>query len=75
MCWRWPFSLDVADLTVAIGFHVFATARSLNSTQDLADVGMATLQLDVTQKDAVFRARDQVAETTGGKLDTLVNNA
>jgi 1-acylglycerone phosphate reductase len=57
------------------GFHVFATARSLSSIQDLADMGMTSLELDVTNNDAVIRARDRVAELTGGKLDVLVNNA
>ena len=62
-------------LTIVIGFRVFATARSINSIKDLADLGMTALQLDVTNNDTVLRVRDQVTEMTGGKLDVLVNNA
>ena len=60
---------------VVIGLQVFATARSVEGIQDLADLGVKTLGLDVTDNDAVFRVRDQVAEIAGGKLDILVNNA
>jgi len=59
----------------ARSLQVFSTARSANRIQDLADLGMTTFELDVTNYDTVLRVRDQVAEITGGKLDILVNNA
>jgi NAD(P)-dependent dehydrogenase (short-subunit alcohol dehydrogenase family) len=42
---------------------------------DLAAQGIETLELDVTNNDSVQKAREAVAELTGGKLDILVNNA
>jgi len=41
----------------------------------LSDLGIETVQLDVTDLSSVRTCRDQVREATGGKLDILVNNA
>jgi NAD(P)-dependent dehydrogenase (short-subunit alcohol dehydrogenase family) len=41
----------------------------------LSELGIKTLQLDVTDLSSVRACRDQVREATGGKLDILVNNA
>ena len=38
-------------------------------------MGMTTLRLDVTDKEAIRNVRDEVEELTGGRLDVLVNNA
>lgn len=59
----------------SVGFRVFATARKLSSVKDLADLGIETLQLDVTSDESVQSARDKVKELNGGTLDILVNNA
>ncbi|KAJ7141918.1 NAD-P-binding protein [Mycena crocata] len=59
----------------AKGFHVFATARRLDSMQELSAQGIETLKLDVTDADAIRTLRDQIATKTGGTLDILVNNA
>ncbi|KAJ7596326.1 NAD-P-binding protein [Mycena floridula] len=59
----------------AKGFHVFATARRLDSMQELAALGVETLKLDVTDAEAIRHIRDEIATKTGGTLDILVNNA
>ncbi|KAJ7167212.1 NAD-P-binding protein [Mycena crocata] len=59
----------------AKGFHVFATARRLDSMQELSARGIETLKLDVTDADAIRTLRDEIAVKTGGTLDILVNNA
>ncbi|KAF8830903.1 hypothetical protein HHX47_DHR1000331 [Lentinula edodes] len=58
-----------------IGLHVFATARRLDSMQELSARGIETLKLDVTDTEAICKIRDEIAVRTGGKLDVLVNNA
>lgn len=63
-----------ADATA--GFRVFATARRLETVQELQDtLGIEIIQLDVTKVADVQRVRNEVALRTGGKLDVLVNNA
>ncbi|KAH9834522.1 NAD-P-binding protein [Rhodofomes roseus] len=57
------------------GFDVFATARSLNSMEHLASVGIRTMALDVTDIQALRKVKANISEITGGKLDILVNNA
>lgn len=54
---------------------MIATARNLDLIQDLHELGMSTLQLDVTDDLSITSCRDQVAELTQGNLDILVNNA
>ncbi|VDB85729.1 unnamed protein product [Peniophora sp. CBMAI 1063] len=57
------------------GLHVIATARRLEVIEDLRALGMTTLRLDVTDKEAIRSARDEIDELTGGRLDVLINNA
>ncbi|KAJ7669413.1 NAD-P-binding protein [Mycena polygramma] len=59
----------------AKGLHVFATARRLDSMQDLSTRGIETLRLDVTDLNAIRTVRDEISAATGGTLDILVNNA
>ncbi|KAI0048478.1 NAD-P-binding protein [Auriscalpium vulgare] len=59
----------------AKGLRVFATSRTLMSMQDLADMGIETLALDVTDANAIQDVRNRVSVLTGGKLHVLVNNA
>lgn len=58
------------------GFYVFATARNLAKTSDLADLcDIEIVELDVTVPKTIERCKDIVAKRTGGSLDVLVNNA
>lgn len=41
----------------------------------LKEVGIDTLELDVTEAESVQRVKAQVEKMTGGMLDVLVNNA
>lgn len=64
---------------LALAFHadgaaVIATARRLETLGALADAGMHTLALDVTDPDSVKAAADRALELTG-HVDVLVNNA
>ena len=56
------------------GWDVYATARSPSDIEDLADQGMQTLELDVTEDDDCERAVEEVVEDGGG-IGCLVNNA
>ncbi|KZT12010.1 NAD(P)-binding protein [Laetiporus sulphureus 93-53] len=58
-----------------VGYEVFATARDSSKMEHLTEMGIKTLQLDVTDLDAVRRVKSHIAEVTGGKLHILVNNA
>ncbi|KAL2267328.1 hypothetical protein VTJ83DRAFT_4605 [Remersonia thermophila] len=57
------------------GVHVIATARNPAVLAEMAEMGMSTLQLDVTDETSIKTCHDEVAKITGGKLDILVNNA
>ncbi|MGB0361141.1 MAG: SDR family NAD(P)-dependent oxidoreductase, partial [Endozoicomonas sp.] len=56
------------------GYHVWATARNLQSLQDLSGQGIQTLMLDVTNGDQIREVVDHIYKTDG-HLDILVNNA
>jgi NAD(P)-dependent dehydrogenase (short-subunit alcohol dehydrogenase family) len=56
------------------GWDVYATARTPSDIDDLADKGMQTLELDVTEDGDCERAVDEVVEDGGG-IGCLVNNA
>jgi 1-acylglycerone phosphate reductase len=65
---------------LALEFHqkqikVIATARDLKKVQHLKDLGIDTLQLDVTSDESVKEAVSAVHKMTGGRLDFLVNNS
>ena len=51
------------------------SARRLEVLTELEQLGMETVQLDVTDLASIQNARDKVEQLTGGKLDILVNNA
>jgi len=59
----------------AKGLRVFAASRRLDSMERLSAMGIDTLELDVTDANAIQRVRDEIAALTGGKLDILMNNA
>lgn len=56
------------------GLRVIATARRLDSLQDLKAKGVHCEQLDVTDADQIQRLAEITKETYGG-LDILINNA
>ncbi|HZM65301.1 MAG TPA: oxidoreductase [Nakamurella sp.] len=58
----------------AEGRIVYATARRLDSIQDLADQGIHTLTLDVTDEDSMVHAV-RVIEAESGPVAVLINNA
>jgi NAD(P)-dependent dehydrogenase (short-subunit alcohol dehydrogenase family) len=63
-----------AERLAGRGRTVYATARRLESIQDLADRGCRTLALDVTDEESMRAAVAQVEEAEGA-VGALVNNA
>ncbi|KAI8630767.1 NAD(P)-binding protein [Xylariaceae sp. FL1651] len=57
------------------GLHVIATARRPEVLVELAEMGMSTVALDVTDAESIKQCHGEVAKINGGKLDILVNNA
>lgn len=67
---------EAARRLVADGHDVWAAARDLERGRvAAAEVGARPLVLDVTDDASVDAATEAVAETTGGLLDVLINNA
>nr|WP_225884054.1 SDR family oxidoreductase [Prochlorothrix hollandica] len=56
------------------GYRVWATARQVERLEKLADLGMMTVALDVTQGDSIAALIDQIT-AQDGRLDYLINNA
>jgi NADP-dependent 3-hydroxy acid dehydrogenase YdfG len=63
-----------AEHLVDRGWTVYATARSTESIQDLAERGCVTMELDVTEEGSMRTAVDAV-ELAEGAVGVLVNNA
>ncbi|KAL1675123.1 hypothetical protein EV122DRAFT_292925 [Schizophyllum commune] len=59
----------------ARGFRVFATSRNYETMSTLAQEGIETIKLDITQDEDIERVAREVSMRTGGTLDVLVNNA
>lgn len=57
------------------GIRVFATSRNIDTMQSLAEAGIETLSLDVTDSASIRKAKAAIAERTGSSLNILVNNA
>ncbi|KAI9650688.1 NADPH-dependent 1-acyl dihydroxyacetone phosphate reductase [Ciborinia camelliae] len=61
------------------GYTVLASARCATKITDLAELGMQTLSLDVTDGQSIAAAKGNVEELIAsgviGGLDVLVNNA
>ncbi|KAF3927929.1 hypothetical protein ABW20_dc0107621 [Dactylellina cionopaga] len=57
------------------GLKVFASARNLKKTAHLVEMGIQVVELDVLDDNAIQAAVKVVGESTGGKLDYLINNA
>jgi NADP-dependent 3-hydroxy acid dehydrogenase YdfG len=58
----------------ADGHHVIATARRLDSVEDLVGDGAHILELDVTDKDSITKAVID-SHALFGRIDIVVNNA
>jgi NAD(P)-dependent dehydrogenase (short-subunit alcohol dehydrogenase family) len=56
------------------GYPMYATARKVETLQELADAGIVTLPLDVTDEMSMMAAVDQVVADHGA-VGVLVNNA
>lgn len=65
----------ISEPNNCLGLHVIATARRLSVITDLAELGMSTVQLDVTDPVSIEKCHKTVQEITGGHLDILLNNA
>jgi NAD(P)-dependent dehydrogenase (short-subunit alcohol dehydrogenase family) len=63
-----------AERLAGKGWSVYATARRLESIEDLRDKGCKTLALDVTDEASMKAAVDEV-EAAEGAVGALVNNA
>lgn len=59
----------------ARGLTVFATARDVAKMTELKDLGIETLEMDVTSTASITDSVNIVCKATGGTLDILVNNA
>jgi NAD(P)-dependent dehydrogenase (short-subunit alcohol dehydrogenase family) len=56
------------------GWPVYASGRNLEGLKDLADEGITTLRLDVTDEESMRAAVDRITEEHGA-VGVLVNNA
>ena len=74
-CTSDPFYFYLFLFLFCLGLRVFATARTTDVLNDLADQGIETFALDVTSLDDIKRVRETITGLTGGTLDILVNNA
>lgn len=63
-----------ADLLVKAGYTVYATARRVDTLDELADAGARVLALDVIDEESMVAAVRAV-EADHGRVGTLVNNA
>ncbi|KAF3765355.1 NAD(P)-binding protein [Cryphonectria parasitica EP155] len=60
----------------ARGLIVFAAARDLTKTSSLKEIGIHTLEMDVTDTASIKQATETVRQATGDHgLDILINNA
>lgn len=56
------------------GYTVFASARNLDSMDELKSVGIHTLELDINNRESISAARE-LLESKINSLDILINNA
>ncbi|KAL7940148.1 hypothetical protein V8C42DRAFT_338428 [Trichoderma barbatum] len=69
------FGRSFVTQILARGDCVIATARKLESIQDLENVGAKTMQLDVTDDQQILNEITEQTITVYGTVDVLVNNA
>lgn len=56
------------------GWPVYATGRNLDGLKDLADEGITTMRLDVTDEESMVAVVDRITEEHGA-VGVLINNA
>jgi len=66
--------LCVAEGLMARGYRVFATARKQADVDELAQRGLESLQLDVTDETSMDNAVNEILNRTGGTLYAVFNN-
>ena len=64
----------LAKLFIKNGYPTYASARNLESIEELKRLGCETLQIDVTNYDTIHKAVDTI-EHKHGSIGILVNNA
>ena len=64
----------LAKLFIKAGYPTYASARKLDSIEGLKKMGANTLQIDVTDYDAIYKAVKTI-ENIHGSIGILVNNA
>ncbi|RSL73546.1 hypothetical protein CEP53_000673 [Fusarium sp. AF-6] len=69
------FGLIFAQQILSRGDHVIATARRVETLDDLNKAGASVMKLDVTDDQDIITAIVQKAMTIHGCIDVLVNNA
>jgi NAD(P)-dependent dehydrogenase (short-subunit alcohol dehydrogenase family) len=57
------------------GYRVIASCRKIDDVEKLTQMGVETLQLDVSDSSSVQSAFATLLTLTGGTLDVLINNA
>ena len=67
--------LDTAIELKKDGYRVFASARDLKDVQILKDKGFEAFYIDVTKKETITKALDEILQLTNGTLYALFNNA
>ncbi|VAW52949.1 Putative NAD(P)-dependent oxidoreductase EC-YbbO [hydrothermal vent metagenome] len=56
------------------GYHVIATARRVESVEQLASEGFDSVRLDLASSESIQQAFKQILQLSGGKLYALFNN-
>jgi NADP-dependent 3-hydroxy acid dehydrogenase YdfG len=64
----------ITETLAANGFYVFAAARRMDRLENLRSDSIEPLKLDVTDRDTIQEAIQQI-QSTKGRIDVLVNNA
>lgn len=73
-CSNGSIGAAISKILLTHDFHVFAGARSASKATDLAVLSnVDVVEIDVTLPETISKARQFVAERTGGTLDVLVS--
>ncbi|MEM7402089.1 MAG: SDR family NAD(P)-dependent oxidoreductase [Pseudomonadota bacterium] len=67
--------LHLAQSLKESGYHVLASARKLEDVENLSNLGLRSIQLDVSDSSSIQTAVKALLEKTNGKLYALINNA
>ena len=64
----------LAKLFIKAGYPTYASARKLDTIEELKNMGATTLQIDVTDYSTIYKAVETI-ENRHGSIGILVNNA